>query len=378
MGRAEELNAALAGELEAEGILTSPRWRAALLAVPRHRFVPAAAWASLDTGDRQGFRIDRDADPVRWLETAYADAVIVTQTEDGAGDPTRGQGDATSSLSAPGIATLFGELLDPRGRVLEIGTGSGWTAGLLAHLADEVVSVEIDPVLAERAEANLAFLRRRPEVLTADAAALAFAPSSFDGLHVTCGVGELPWSWIAALRPGGRGVVPWSPPFGMGHRTLLVRTGEQEAVGTFHGQCGYMMLRSQRGERGKVFEFLHHWEARDSERSRLRPSDLTGGAGPGRQAAELLVNALAPGVAYRLFGRSGRPGLLLHETGPGSRENGSWALLENGELHRYGPRDLVGEVLEALAHGRPDGEELALRITPEGQVLTLGGAPLTL
>ncbi|WP_460367899.1 protein-L-isoaspartate O-methyltransferase family protein, partial [Actinocorallia lasiicapitis] len=153
------LNAALAGRLTSGGEFDD-RWRAALLAVERHRFVPDQAWARLDVGASAGFRIDRAADPVGWLETAYADAVIITQADDGAGDPSLGRGEATSSLSAPGIVTAFARLLDPRGRILEIGTGSGWTAGLLSALGCDVVSLEIDPALAARAVANLAFLAR--------------------------------------------------------------------------------------------------------------------------------------------------------------------------------------------------------------------------
>ncbi len=64
--------------------------------------------------------------------------------------------------------------LDPQPgeRVLEIGTGTGWTAALLAHQLgdDHVVSVEVDPAVADNARQNLTRVGRSPLVVTADGA----------------------------------------------------------------------------------------------------------------------------------------------------------------------------------------------------------------
>lgn len=82
------------------GHLADPCRRAALHAVPRHRFVLAAAWAVPDRPGDAGLRIDRDADPGGWWDAVHADTAITTQVGDGAGDPTRPAGPWTSSCSA--------------------------------------------------------------------------------------------------------------------------------------------------------------------------------------------------------------------------------------------------------------------------------------
>src|SRR5207248_1776285 len=101
--------------------------------VPRHLFVPSVAWAVSERPGVGGWRIDAAKDPEGWLEAVYSDSSIIIQVDDGAGDPASGQGRATSSVSSPGSVIAFLELLGPRpnDRVLEIGTGSGWTAALL-------------------------------------------------------------------------------------------------------------------------------------------------------------------------------------------------------------------------------------------------------
>jgi protein-L-isoaspartate O-methyltransferase len=114
--------------------LASPSWRRLLHAVPRHLFVPARAFAVPGAEGAPAARaIDRDADPASWCDAVYSDMAIITQRDDGAGDPGSAEGLATCSLSAPGVAISFLQLLDlqPGQRVLEIGTGTGWTAALL-------------------------------------------------------------------------------------------------------------------------------------------------------------------------------------------------------------------------------------------------------
>ncbi len=136
----------LADDLQRRGLLTDPRWREALRAVPRHLFIPQAGWAACDQAGGGGRRIDIAEDPAGWWDAVYSDSSIVIQADDGAGDPASGQGQATSSVSAPGVVIEFLELLGvrPHDRILEIGTGSGWTAALLCHVCGDrfVTSIE--------------------------------------------------------------------------------------------------------------------------------------------------------------------------------------------------------------------------------------------
>jgi protein-L-isoaspartate O-methyltransferase len=127
-------------------------WRAAYDAHPRHRFLPDRVWVGIDEP------LDRATDPDRWLAYAYSDDSVITQLHDGAASSEHGY-PISSSCSMPAVVfTMLGHLdPQPGQRILEIGTGTGWTAALLAHQLgdDRVVSVEVDPVVADTARRNL-------------------------------------------------------------------------------------------------------------------------------------------------------------------------------------------------------------------------------
>ena len=118
-------------------------WRPAFTATPRELFIPdRALWVR---GGKVTIPIDRDTDPDTWMAAVYSDDFIVTQLD---GGTTGGEGDYTSSSSMPSIMLAMLTALDAHEgqRVLEIGTGTGYNAALLAHRlgTDAVVSIEID------------------------------------------------------------------------------------------------------------------------------------------------------------------------------------------------------------------------------------------
>lgn len=97
-------------------------------------------------------------------------------------------------------------------RVLEVGTGSGYGAAVLSHLAHEVYSVETIPSLAETARERLQRLGyRRTHVVTGDGSCglPEFAP--YDAIIVTAGGETLPPPFVEQLREGGRIVIPLGP-----------------------------------------------------------------------------------------------------------------------------------------------------------------------
>lgn len=115
------------------------------------------------------------------------------------------------SMLAPRVqARLVQDLgLQATDKVLEIGTGSGYTAALLASLAQQVLSLEIDPAIAEQARANLQRAGlRNVDVRTADAAAGDFAAcrsgAPFDAILLGGSVAEVPAALLDLLAPGGR------------------------------------------------------------------------------------------------------------------------------------------------------------------------------
>jgi protein-L-isoaspartate O-methyltransferase len=142
--------------LAADGVLGQP-WRAALLAVPREVFIPEVIWRY--AGDDL-VSLRREDEPAEWLQRAYGPGYVITQVDDGTPAGPNGRGRIpTSSASRPDIVALMlaAGHLEPGMRVLEIGTGTGYTAALLAHYlgAHNVTSIEIDPQLATRARTAL-------------------------------------------------------------------------------------------------------------------------------------------------------------------------------------------------------------------------------
>ncbi|HOJ39518.1 MAG TPA: protein-L-isoaspartate(D-aspartate) O-methyltransferase [bacterium] len=120
------------------------------------------------------------------------------------------------TISQPYIVALMTELLElkPSDRVLEVGTGSGYQAAILAELCQKVYTIEIIPALAERAEKLLRRLNYgNITVKCGDGFAgwKEFAP--FDGIIVTCAPPAVPAPLIEQLSEGGRLVIPVGEEF---------------------------------------------------------------------------------------------------------------------------------------------------------------------
>jgi protein-L-isoaspartate(D-aspartate) O-methyltransferase len=133
------------------------------------------------------------------------------------------------TISQPYIVGYMTQLIGPEKghRVLEIGTGSGYQAAVLAHIVDRVYSVEIIAPLADRA-------RKLVEDLSYENVSIkhgdgyygweAFAP--FDAIVVTAAAEYIPPPLVAQLKPGGRMVIPVGSPFMTQQLMLVTRKGE--------------------------------------------------------------------------------------------------------------------------------------------------------
>ena len=152
----------------------SPRVRAALGKVERHRFVPAA---------QQGLAYRNHPLPI--------------------GD---GQ-----TISQPYIVALSTDLVAPAPgqRVLEIGTGSGYQAAMLAEIVATVYSIELIPALGKAAAQRLKSLGYgNVEVRIGDGYAGWPEQAPFDGIVVTAAAPQVPQALLDQLAPGGRMVIP--------------------------------------------------------------------------------------------------------------------------------------------------------------------------
>jgi protein-L-isoaspartate(D-aspartate) O-methyltransferase len=159
-------------QLRRRGI-SDERVLAAMERVPREAFVPRAA-----------------------RRKAYADVALALS---------HGQ-----TISQPYIVALICQSLELEGgeRVLDIGTGSGYQAAVLAELAAEVVSVERIPELAEEARRNLKAAGYALDLRVGDGAFGAPDRAPYDAIAVAATAPDVPEALYEQLKPGGRLVLP--------------------------------------------------------------------------------------------------------------------------------------------------------------------------
>ncbi len=197
----------LLAEVEAEVRFTAralgfdqltPAVRAALAEVPRHSFVPPEQ-----------------------RELAYLDYPLPIG---------RGQ-----TISQPYIVAIMSQLLGVTAgdRVLELGTGSGYQAAVLAAMGLAVYTIEIVPELADQAHRTLASLGYdQVQVRAGDGWGGWPEAAPFDGIIVTAAAPRLPELLLAQLKPGGRLVIPLGGPDELQQLAVY----EKDASGAIRGQ----------------------------------------------------------------------------------------------------------------------------------------------
>ena len=170
----------------------SPQVRAALAKVERHRFVPASQVAA-----------------------AYRNHPLPI----GSGQ----------TISQPYIVALSTDLIAPqRGqRVLEIGTGSGYQAAILAEIVAQVYSIELVPSLGKEAAERLKALGyANVEVRIGDGYAGWPEQAPFDSIVVTAAAPRVPQALLDQLKPGGRMVIPLGASQEVQELLLLVKRAD--------------------------------------------------------------------------------------------------------------------------------------------------------
>lgn len=166
----------LLAQLEEQGYLTDPRLEEAMLAVPRHLFVPLELRAA-----------------------AYEDRPLPI----GFGQ----------TVSAPHMVAMMSSALQLQEgqKVLEIGTGVGYHAAVVAKIvgpSGKVHSVEFLPELVELARRNLKSAKINVSVHEGDGALGWQKEAPFDAIYVTCAIPDVPLSLAQQLKDGGHFVAP--------------------------------------------------------------------------------------------------------------------------------------------------------------------------
>lgn len=155
------------------------------------------------------------------------------------------------TISQPFIVALMTELLELKGteRTLDVGTGSGYQAAILAQLVASVVSIERVPELAEQARSRLARLGiANVEIIVGDGTLGVSDSAGFDAILVAAGAPEVPAPLVAQLTSGGRMVIPIGTDR-VQTLTLLQRLSSGEIRTKTHGSCVFVPLVGQHGWR---------------------------------------------------------------------------------------------------------------------------------
>lgn len=334
-------------------------WRAAYDAHPRHLFLPDRVWISLDEP------LDRATDPDRWLTYAYSDDSVITQLHDGAESSEHGYPFSSSCSMAAVVFTMLNHLdPQPGEQILEIGTGTGWTAALLAHQLgdDRVVSIEVDPAVADTARDNLTRAGRTPLVITGDGAQGYPPGAPYDRVIATCAVQTVPYAWVAQTRPGGVILTPWGSTFENSALLLLIVDQACAAVGSIVDWASFMHLRAQRPmipDEPADFDTIA-----DHTRTDIDLADLLS------EHARFGIGLRVPDC--RLSWDRGDDGYLstLWLLAPGS-----WACVHDNAVRQAGPRRLFDEVISAYSWwqdaGRPPRDRYGVTVTAAGQSVWL-------
>jgi protein-L-isoaspartate(D-aspartate) O-methyltransferase len=351
----------LADTLARRGDLHGEAWFAAVAETPRHLLVPSVhkqddigAWRKIDTTTPAG------------LDLVYSPETLVTAVE------RRGGHDiAVSSSTKPDLMVRMLEILDVHKghRVLEIGTGTGYNAALLAHrLGDDAVfSVDVDQPLVDVARERLATFGRHPTLVAVDGIHGLPEHAPYDRIIATCSVPAVPLAWAEQLADNGRVLVDLKLGTGAGNLVDLRRYPHR--------------LEGRFIDRWAAFMAMRHENA-PAARHDARASDAierTTSAPPQPWWDQLVVWFLAQ---FRLprgvtFGMRVDTETRKQITATLSCPDGSWAEIGLDEhdgvrqVVEAGPTRLWEPIEHAhaqwVALGEPDWPRFGLTVTPSQQ-----------
>ncbi len=360
------LRHALAEEIAAADPALDAGWRDAVAAVPREQFLGSALFSPTTGGWEPVLRTQ--VAPEEWLRMVYSDRTWVTQVEgcDAADATGPLSGSATSSATLPSLVVRTAQVARLRvgQKVLEVGTGTGYSTALLCHRlgSGNVVSIEYDPALAARAAACLEEAGCAPTLAIGDGLQGCPEHAGYDAIIATCSVRSIPPSWLWQLNDGGSITTTlsgWMLACGLIRLTL-------DDAGTAHGRfthdtISYLLARPHERPPSPVF----FRQDGDTRPTRLDPS---------------LVEQWAGGFVAQLAAPSAElmttsTGIVLRDVATGSQ---AWTepARRGWSVHQHGPLRLWDQIETALQHwidaGAPDLTGFGMSATPFEQRVWIG------
>lgn len=346
-------------------------FRQAVRATPRHQFVHRFR---LDEGPLQ----DADANPAPLLATIYSDEVMFHVDAAGRSLP--------STNSQPSYVLWLLHLLgiEPGHRVLEIGSGSGWLAGIIAHLVGpdgHVTGIEIIPELAEQSRQDLTAAGiHNVTILTRDGTLGDAAGAPFDRVMITAGIWDLPILLFGQVVDDGRVLAPIELRGGNGCIvTVLVRgkerfLAERSILGAFVPLVGSGQLRDPVERQLDELSAAPDAGALPIVRWSL-PLGAHAGGGTGAVADEFeaFLGRTEPGfAAFRNEVQQGGVSWMQSSTFGLHDEDGSIAVCKAGELLGYRGTSAANRLLRAYRawtrYGLPGSDAFDLEIIRADQV----------
>lgn len=227
----------LADALTEQGDIGDPAWNAAVANTPRHVFVP-----EVYEQDETGEWVPVDVTSPSGLDGVYSPTTLITALAD-CGTHREG----ISSSTKPDLMVRMLETLDVHDghRVLEVGTGTGYNAALLAHRLgdDKVFSVDLDDELVDPARERLASIDRHPTLVTRDGAEGLSEHAPYDRIIGTCSVPTVPPAWRDQLAPDGLILVDLKLNMSAGNLVLLRRAGDRLEGRFMDRWAAFMVMR---------------------------------------------------------------------------------------------------------------------------------------
>jgi methyltransferase of ATP-grasp peptide maturase system len=377
---AARLRRQLAERLSEAGHLKSPEWRAAVEVVPRHKFLSSGFFRAVPGSTPTAYApVLPDETSEGWLSLCYADESLVTQVagtiapRDITGAIAR---QPSSSSTLPSLMVDMLEALDveDRSKVLEIGTGTGYNAGLLAHRvgADNVTTVETDPDVSASARNALWGCDYHVDVVAADGRYGYPEGAPYDRVIATCSVTRVRPEWVEQTKPGGIILTTLRGGLWSSGLAKLKVADDGSAEGSFISEASFMRARQEEPQSNFYLPGVDEGKER---------STTLGGDIAHDWAARFVIDNTMDGLAFL-------NGVSLDGEPPGDYflhpESESFAVVSGGAdegftVRQGGSVQIWSMIERAIGDWREQGSpgvtDFRIRVTSENQAIYLESAP---